>query len=423
MVGKGLLDNFCSACCTVGIRFVAPCGLQFLDFPVQSFLDFHPNPFGRFIRGATRQALYTSALASNRHDLCSLGSQILDPDLNPMGRDWDKPWHSKLSGYDEAIFLGPMLGAIPTGNRLYKANLQNHDTCRFCDYHHEDIIHLSSKCIGVQNHLGRVFSPLDEQYHWESHRIFEVPSMAGFFYAEFQWPYSPDFYRDDIHVVWTDGSRNPNYTFAKSNLWELPLLISLGKSFTRQGGAMRGGVLSKQNWKHFTVLWFLLAEHWQSVWTANLCVTSLMKFAIWGRFRTTSPTKICGSRFFSSCAGFKNSAGSTSGGSRHIRLTITEEGAHRIKSWIRLRTLKRGVKLTWTALFPRIFYESIKWHLNLERKWLCELSLLMSSTKDQSIDGAGQTCDRGGRSPRVITRQGCGWAFSKVGTGEQNSCN
>ena len=116
---------------------------------------------------------------------------------------------------------------------------------------------------------------------------------------------------------------------------------------------MRGGVLSKQNWKHFTVLWFLLAEHWQSVWTANLCVTSLMKFAIWGRFRTTSPTKICGSRFFS-CAGFKNSAGSTSGGSRHIRLTITEEGAHRIKSWIRLRTLKRGVKLTWTALFPRI---------------------------------------------------------------------
>ena len=43
---------------------------------------------------------------------------------------------------------------------------------------------------------------------------------------------------------------------------------------------------------------------------------------------------------------------------------------------------------------PKNFYESIKWHLNLERKWLCELSLLMSSTKDESIDGAGQTCDR-----------------------------
>ena len=289
-----------------------------------------------------------------------------------------------------------MLGAIPTGNRLYKANLQNHDTCRFCDYHHEDIIHLSSKCIGVQNHLGRVFSPLDEQYHWESHRIFEVPSMAGFFYAEFQWPYSPDFYRDDIHVVWTDGSvRNPNYTFAKSNLWELPLLISLGKSFTRQGGAIRGGVLSKQNWKHFTVLWFLLAEHWQSVWTANLCVTSLMKFAIWGRFRTTSPTKIVGQDF---------SVVRVSRIQEQCRINILWVKAHQIdhsrgggsqdQILNQVADVEARRQADLNSPVPKNFYESIKRHLNLEWKWLCELSLLMSSTKDESIDGAGQTCDR-----------------------------
>ena len=217
VVGKGLLDNFCSAYCTVGIRFVAPCGLQFLDFPVQSFLDFSPKSLRRFIRVATRQALYTSALASNRHDLRSLGSRVLDPDLNPLGRDWDKPWLSKLCGYDESIFLGPMLGAIPTGNRLYKANLQSHEKCRFCDFHHEDIVHLSSECVGVQNRLGKISSPLDEQNQWESHGIFEVPLWLVSSMQNSNGPLLPDFHRDDIHVVWTDGSVcNPNYTFAKS---------------------------------------------------------------------------------------------------------------------------------------------------------------------------------------------------------------
>ena len=159
VIRKGLLDNFGSACSTVGLRFVAPCGLQFLDFPVQSFLDFSPKSLRRLLRTAARQALYSSALSSSRHDLRPLGSGVVDPDLNPLGRDWDKPWRSKLGGYDESIFLGPLLGAIPTGNRLYRANLQEHQRCRFCDHNHEDIIHLTSGCPGIQQKLGKVFTP------------------------------------------------------------------------------------------------------------------------------------------------------------------------------------------------------------------------------------------------------------------------
>ena len=43
---------------------------------------------------------------------------------------------------------------------------------------------------------------------------------------------------------------------------------------------------------------------------------------------------------------------------------------------------------------PKNFYESVKWHLNLKRMWLCELSLLVSSTKEENSDDVGQSCDR-----------------------------
>ena len=88
VVGKGLLDNFCSACCTVGLRFVAPLWVTVLGFPLLSrFWIFSPKSLRAFASDrCARQALYSAALTSNRHDLRFLWFwRGLDPDINPLG--------------------------------------------------------------------------------------------------------------------------------------------------------------------------------------------------------------------------------------------------------------------------------------------------------------------------------------------------
>ncbi len=85
VINKGLLDNFGSACSVVGLKFVPPCGLQFLDFPITPFMDFTSRSLRRLLRVASRQALYYQAITSSRHDLSSSGSGVLDPDVNPLG--------------------------------------------------------------------------------------------------------------------------------------------------------------------------------------------------------------------------------------------------------------------------------------------------------------------------------------------------
>eukprot|EP00434_Breviolum_minutum_P002918 symbB.v1.2.002565.t1/scaffold136.1/size304296/18 len=143
-------------------QFVPPFGLQFLDFPVTSFLDFTSRSLRRLIRVASRQSLYHQAITSIRHDLSTSRSGVLDPDLNPLGREWDKPWHRKVLKLDEALLLPPLLGATPTGNRLYQSGLIDHPKCRFCGFSHENIQHLAKDCEEIQRRIGKTLSPLDD---------------------------------------------------------------------------------------------------------------------------------------------------------------------------------------------------------------------------------------------------------------------
>ena len=217
VINKGLLDNFGSACSVVGLRFVPPFGLQFLDFPITSFLDFTSRSLRRLIRVASRQSLYHQAITSTRHDLSTSGSGVLDPDLNPLGREWDKPWHRKVLKLDEALLLGPLLGATPTGNRLYQSGLIDHPKCRFCGFSHENIQHLATDCEGIQQRIGKTLSPFEDQPHWDTHGIYEVPLHILHAMQNDSGPTMPSAVFEDHQVVWTDGSAvNASLTFART---------------------------------------------------------------------------------------------------------------------------------------------------------------------------------------------------------------
>ena len=383
VIRNGLLDNFCSACCTVGLRFVAPFGLQFLDFPVQSFLDFSPKSLRKLVWVATRQALYSAALTSSRHDLRSLGSGVVDPDLNPLGRDWDKPWHLKLGRYDETIFLGPMLGACPTGNRLYKANLQDHPKCRFCEHNHEDIIHLTSTCPGVQRILGKVVAPLDQQFQWDSHGIFEVPQWLVLRMQNSKGPMLPDFQRIDVTEVWTDGSVvNPNFLFAKS--LGAAVIDANGQVIHSTGWCDAWGCSFKAE---------LVALHCALVGVVgalNVCTDCKSLRNVFeeirqlGHIPDNCAYKDIWAKIFDRC-GFQN----------QCRVRIRWVKAHQVdnSSWNggtrdqqlnRVADLEAKRQAVANAPTPTNFYESVKWHLQLKRSWLTRLSLLLSTKKSEA---------------------------------------
>ena len=385
VIRKGLLDNFGSACCTVGLRFVAPCGIQFLDFPVQSFLDFSPKSLRRLIRISARQALYSSALSSSRHDLRPLGSGVVDPDLNPLGRDWDKPWRTKLCGFDETIFLGPLLGASPTGNRLYKANIQNHQRCRFCEHYHEDIIHLTSECPGIQKTLGKVSAPLDEQYQWDSHGIFEVPRWLVSAMQNSQGPALPDFQRDDIQTVWTDGSVvNPNFVFAKT----------LGIAIIDQSGQ----IIYSTGWRDILGCSFkaeLVALH-----CAVVCIRGPLTVCVDCKSLRNIFDEVKALGFIPDNLAYKEiwcNIFDKCGFQQRCRLHIRWVKAHQIDHGVhrhpsndqvlnQIADVEARKQASDKNPVPRNFYESVKWHLQLKRKWLTKLSHLLATTRDPEGD-------------------------------------
>ena len=82
---------------------------------------------------------------------------------------------------DSATIVGPMVGACPTANRLYKGGLLTSPKCRFwSDCTYEDIRHLTGECRGTRELLGNPGNLFPEQPNFLSHGIREVPqSLLG----------------------------------------------------------------------------------------------------------------------------------------------------------------------------------------------------------------------------------------------------
>lgn len=203
---KGLLDLFIISCGVVGLTFEPPCTLRFLDFPSFHFLDLQPAALRKILRVASCQALYQSVLSSQRKDFVKNGSGILDSDSTCLPRRL-KQWYNNPFALDESFYLGPLTGATPTANRLYSAGVIAKPNCRFCNAADEDIFHLSQQCKKVEATLGCLKCPINNQPHWDSHGIVEVPEHLAAAYR--QVPPDPviQFGITTPNVtLWTDGS-------------------------------------------------------------------------------------------------------------------------------------------------------------------------------------------------------------------------
>ena len=66
-------------------------------------------------------------------------------------------------------------------------------------------------------------------------------------------------------------------------------------------------------------------------------------------------------------------------------------------------------------LFRKNFYESVKWHLQLKRKWLSQLSLLVASK--QTVEGQDDSllCDRDDDIPQLSQSKAVSECFPKMG--------
>lgn len=173
VISRGLLNAFIKAAGVVGIEFQPPCEIKFLAIR-GSFTDFSPKVLRKVLSVAATQTLYNQAIrSSTRHDLSNEGSGVLDSQVAPP---WvaPEPWR-RMTGYDDAIIAGPMCGACPTADRLYRSALLSSPKCRWCGEPKEDIRHLTSACKGVCAKLGSPGKVFHDQPNLYSHGHFEVP--------------------------------------------------------------------------------------------------------------------------------------------------------------------------------------------------------------------------------------------------------
>ena len=173
VTSRGLLNSFIKAAGVVGIEFQPPCEIKVLGIKGQ-FMDFSPKILRKVLSIAATQTLYNQAIrSSTRHDLSNAGSGILDSQLAPP---WvtPEPWR-RMTGFDDAISAGPMCGACPTADRLYRSALLPTPHCRWCDAEKEDVRHLTSTCPGVFSKLGSPGRVFHDQPNLYSHGHFEVP--------------------------------------------------------------------------------------------------------------------------------------------------------------------------------------------------------------------------------------------------------
>lgn len=218
VISHGLLDVFVKATSLLGLHFSPPFCLQWHDFPMFHFKDHQAKSLRRFLRFVVVQQLYLNALKSDRKDLVSKGSNILDVDLLPLGPRSEKPWWSKKWKLDETIAIGPAVGACPTADRLYHAKLCETPACRFCGYEKETIGHLACDCNRVSSMIGP--KPWDDdQPHLASHGLFEVPQWLLDIAKRPPVLALPNFCIDSSSVtyLWIDGSvYNGNHMFSKA---------------------------------------------------------------------------------------------------------------------------------------------------------------------------------------------------------------
>lgn len=80
IVTRGILDAFTKACLALDIQFIQPLQFEFLGITFHA-LDMSPKCIRRLCRVAAVQSLYRDAVHSNRKDLVSTGSGVVDVDL------------------------------------------------------------------------------------------------------------------------------------------------------------------------------------------------------------------------------------------------------------------------------------------------------------------------------------------------------
>ena len=381
-VPYGIVDAILKAFAVVGLDFVPPASLRWLDFPVQSFVDFTPKAIRRLLRVASMQQLYMTACRSARNDL-SWGSSsgVLDPDLSPLGPRSVKPWFADSFKCDETILVGPLTGACPTADRLYKSEIASSSFCRFCNNCKETIHHLV-ECKVVADKLGNLQCPLDNQPHWKSHGICEVPQpLVSAMQYQILPPSPSEVVFQQPCDVWIDGSVfNGDHLFTKT----------LGAAVI----SFEGDTLYSGGWRTL----------WGSSFQAEVVA---LRVAV----------SICTGLVFihTDCQSLLNVWNNIQRlgyvphnvACREEWLLIADKvgigyPSRLVLSWIRAHQADHRGHCTWAQHLNRIadnvakkaasdvlpvgigYASSLKWHLHLRRRWLVALSLLLQNTPVQT---------------------------------------
>ena len=257
VISHGLVDMFIKAVGVLGLTFVPPFQLSWLEFPPTSLLDFTPRGLKALLRRAAAQALFTEALSSSRKDFVAGDSGVLDFDLAPPGPRRIKPWYQRLNAVDESMVLGPMAGALPTADRLYQAGGTSSPNCRFCGKVKEDINHLV-KCEAVWNDIGKPARVFEDQPCFATHGILEVPTTL--LQAMRQQNPLPELHNTgcmDFQSFWIDGSiYNGDHSFSRT----------LGLSIINEDGEVTLQWGTRDMWANsfkaeLLALWMVLQIH------------------------------------------------------------------------------------------------------------------------------------------------------------------
>ena len=156
---------FLRALAAVGLDFVAPCSVRFLNFRPVHLLDLTPRALRRLVKMSTAQQTYHVGVRSSRKDFKPGPSGVLDFDVTCQSSTplYPRPWNRKSFDVDWNMLAGPMTAAFTTADRLYKAGKVASPQCRFCQQETEDIWHLVESCPEVCKQIGKPINAFPDQ--------------------------------------------------------------------------------------------------------------------------------------------------------------------------------------------------------------------------------------------------------------------